>query len=117
MDATLKLLPWLGILTLSLSTSLVGCNDGNHNHSAASPGEPTLYVGAASRSVLPTVSGSREYLQEAPGWPAASTLNPDNPGVFVPVWDQGRVDIGNGNSDGSWVHDDVRATAVALQRE
>ncbi|MCB1732793.1 MAG: hypothetical protein KDI21_20155, partial [Halieaceae bacterium] len=25
--------------------------------------------------------------------------------------------VGNGNSDGSWVHDDIRATAVALERE
>ena len=43
--------------------------------------------------------------------------NPLNPGVFVPVWDQGTVNIGNGNSDGSWVHDDIRATAVAMERE
>ena len=27
------------------------------------------------------------------------------------------MNIGNGNSDGSWVHDDIRATAVAMERE
>ncbi len=118
MENFMKVLPWFTILmVLLLPTSLVGCSDGNDNQGAINPGEPTLYVGAASRSLLPTVSGSRDYLQEAPGWPAAAELDPNNPGIFVPAWDQGRVNVGNGNSDGSWVHDDVRATAVALERE
>jgi hypothetical protein len=63
------------------------------------------------------VNGGRAYLQNAPAWPAADKQNPNNPGVFVPAWDQGTVNVGNGNSDASWVHDDIRATAVAMERE
>lgn len=81
------------------------------------PDAPPVLVGAASRSLLPTVSGGRSYLQDAPGWPAATKLDADDPGTFIPVWDQGRIDVGNGNSDASWVHDDIRATAVALERD
>ena len=111
-----------------LLTSLVGCGGNNDPTPKSIPlsaavGVPTnvppagLSVGAASESLLPTVNGARDYLQNAPGWPVASKQNPDNPGVFVPVWDQGQVDVGNGNSDGSWVHDDIRATAVAIERD
>lgn len=107
---------------LLLPTYLIGCNGSNNNDNNSAivenpPEAPTVLAGAASRSLLPTVSGGRDYLQEAPGWPLAAQLDANDPGVFVPVWDQGRVDVGNGNSDGSWVHDDVRATVVALQRE
>ena len=122
-----KLTALLGCLLL---TSLVGCggNDKPTPPVASNnpptvpepvlpPPEPPLLVGAASESLLPTVNGERAYLQNAPGWPAAASQHPDNPGVFVPLWDQGRVDIGNGNTDGSWVHDDIRATAVAVARE
>ncbi len=72
-----------------------------------------LFAGAASRSVLPTVGGARDYLANAPGW---DDLDPDDPGVFVPTWDQGRVDVGNGNESGSWVHDDLRVSALALRK-
>jgi hypothetical protein len=34
--------------------------------------------------------------------------------VFIEAWDQGRVDVGNGRDDSAWVHDDLRATALAL---
>ena len=111
------------VCTLCLPLAVFACSDGNNNNGnrddgqVEAPAEATLQVGAASRSLLPTVSGGRDYLQDAPGWPAAAELDPDDPGVFIPVWDQGRVDVGNGNSDGSWVHDDIRATAVALERE
>ena len=76
------------------------------------PAEPILLAGAASNSIVPTVGGTRDYLDEAPGW---SDLDPNDIGVFVPTFDAGRVDVGNGNEDGSWVHDDLRATAVAVQ--
>jgi len=72
-----------------------------------------LYAGAASNSILPTVDGGRAYLLDAPGW---DDLDPYDIGVFVPAWDQGQVDVGNGNADSSWVHDDLRATALALRR-
>ena len=75
-----------------------------------------LEAGAASRSILPTVGGRRDFLRTVPGWPTAQRVDPDDPGVFVPRWDQGQVDVGNGFPDSAWVHDDLRATAVALQR-
>jgi len=109
----------VSVALLAALALLTACSDGN-NDNHKSPDEavaPTLNVGAASRSLLPTVSGGRDYLNDAPGWPAAAELDPNDPGVFIPVWDQGRVDVGNGNSDGSWVHDDIRATAVAMERE
>ena len=75
------------------------------------PPEVAWRVGAASRSILPTVDGSHDYLADAPGW---GQVDPIDPGVFVPEWDQGSVDVGNGSDDGSWVHDDLRVTAVAF---
>ena len=74
---------------------------------------PVLLGAAASRSVLPTVNDARTYLNDAPGWITAT--DPDDIGVFVPAWDQGVVDVGNGEGDGSWVHDDLRTTALVLQ--
>jgi hypothetical protein len=64
--------------------------------------------------VLPTVGGTRDYLADAPGW--ADPVDPADIGVFVPTWDQGVVDVGNGEGDGSWVHDDLRTTALVLQK-
>ena len=78
------------------------------------PEAPALLAGAASASVLPTVGGTRDYLDQAPGW---SDIDPNDPGVFVPAFDQGAVDVGNGSSDAAWVHDDLRATALALQAD
>lgn len=96
---------------------LAACSDGSDSNRGTNPPQlTTLSAGAASRSILPTVSGGRDYLADAPGWPAASDLDPNWPGVFIPVFDQGRVDVGNGESDAAWVHDDIRATALALER-
>lgn len=105
------------VIIVCLSLAVLACSDGKDGRAGAIPEGPVLYVGAASRSLLPTVSGGRDFLQDVPGWPVAGELDPDNPGIFIPVWDQGRVDVGNGNSDASWVHDDIRATAVAMQRD
>lgn len=79
------------------------------------PTTEQLLAGAGSHSILPTVDGERAYLADAPGWPTAEQLDPYDPGVVVLQWDQGRVDVGNGNEDSAWVHDDLRATAVALE--
>ena len=85
--------------------------------SEAPSGDLVLEVGAASASVLPTVDGTIDYLSDASGWGEMSgDADPNDIGVFVPAFDQGKVSISNGNSDASWVHDDVRATAVAIQR-
>ena len=77
---------------------------------ASPPGEGTLLVGAASRSVLPLVDGSHDYLKAAlPGRHDAT-----DPGILVPEWDDGRIAVGNGQPVSYWVHDDLRATAVAI---
>lgn len=70
-----------------------------------------LKVGAASRSLLPLVNGSHGYLAE--GFPGRD--DPLDPGIVVPAWDDGRIAIGNGDPVSYWVHDDLRATAIALQ--
>lgn len=68
-------------------------------------------VGAASRSVLPTIDGSHDYLAAVDPDPA----DPFSPGLFVPAWDQGRVAVGNGDARSHWVHDDMEVTAVAIE--
>lgn len=83
--------------------------------STEAPAGDTLMVGAGSASILPTVDGTTDYLADAPGW-TSETTDPNDIGVFVPAFDQGAVAVSNGNGDASWVHDDVRATAVALER-
>ena len=77
------------------------------------PSESSLLAGSASASVLPTVNGTTDYLLEAPGW-SDTVVNPTDIGVYVPMFDQGSVDVGNGSGDASWVHDDVQAAAIAL---
>jgi len=74
------------------------------------PGPGNVLVGAASRSVLPLVDGSYDYLDA--GFP--DRTDPNDPGIFVPEWDDGRIAVGNGDSFSYWVHDDLRATAVAI---
>ncbi|HSQ69068.1 MAG TPA: hypothetical protein VLM41_03210, partial [Steroidobacteraceae bacterium] len=56
------------------------------------PGQGTLQVGAASRTVLPLVDGGYEYLAE--GFPARDDAY--DPGILVPTWDDGRIAVGNG---------------------
>ncbi len=75
------------------------------------PGQGNVLVGAASRSVLPLVDGSLDYLDA--GFP--NREDPDDPGIPVPEWDDGRIAVGNGEGESYWVHDDLRATAVAIQ--
>jgi len=98
----------MSFLVLALSCVVSACSNDSDG------GSQTLMAGTASRSILPTVSGGRDYLDDAPGWPARESVDPNDPGVFIEAWDQGRVDVGNGRSDSAWVHDDLRATALAL---
>jgi hypothetical protein len=77
---------------------------------AAPPGEGTLLVGAASRTILPLVNGSYDYLKA--GVPGRDDRY--DPGLLVPEWDDGRIAVGNGSSDSYWVHDDVRTSAMAI---
>jgi hypothetical protein len=77
---------------------------------AAPPG--AVLAGASSRSLLPRVGGSVSYIQH--GLPGLQ--DPVSLGVFVKAFDDGRVAVGNGDTDAHWVHDDIRAHALALQR-
>jgi hypothetical protein len=77
----------------------------------AAPASAKLKVGVASRSVLPTVGGGYDYL--APGFPPRT--DPFDLGIPVPAWDDGRIAVGNGASESYWVHDDLLATAIAVQ--
>lgn len=72
-----------------------------------------IKVGAASRSVLPTVDGSHDYLADVDPDP----LDPFSPGLPIAAWDQGRVAVGNGFEESRWVHDDLRVTAVAFEEQ
>jgi hypothetical protein len=82
----------------------------DHGSNGPAHGHGTVKVGAASRSVLPLVEGSYDYL--APGFPGRDDAF--DPGIVVPAWDDGRIAVGNGESESYWVHDDLRATAVAI---
>lgn len=74
-------------------------------------GPPIVKVGAASRSLLPTVGGTHDYLADLETDPD----DPYSPGIPIPAWDQGRVAVGNGSSAARWVHDDMEVTAVAFE--
>lgn len=74
-------------------------------------GPPLLKVGAAERSVLPTVDGGHGYLDNLDYDPT----DPWSPGLPIPEWDQGRVAVGNGAASSHWVHDDMKVKAVALE--
>lgn len=78
------------------------------------PAAPSVVanVGAGSRSVMPTVDGSHDYLLDAelPGPEDATSV-----GLFVEEFDDGRISIGNGHDDGRWVRDDLLARAIAIE--
>jgi hypothetical protein len=83
---------------------------GGPKHGRGHGKAPVVKAGAASRSVLPLVDGSREYL----GAGLPSDHDAVSPGVFVPEWDDGRIAVGNGDSVSHWVRDDLRVRALAL---
>lgn len=110
---------WLrGIAVLSLVAAAVPTGTAAGAGASGDPaggrqagGQPTAMVGAASRSVLPFVDGSTDYVEHAalPPPDDATSL-----GVFVPAFDAGRVAVGNGRSSAHWVRDDLRARAIAV---
>ena len=75
------------------------------------PPDRSLSIGASSRSVLPLVDGSYRYLNRRLPTPRNAT----DPGILVPEWDNGRIAVGNGESESHWVHDDLRVTAMAIE--
>lgn len=101
-------------LVLPITLLLAAC--GNE---VGGPGEnevmatPLIWAGAASASILPTVGGTHDYIDRAGA--ITAPVDPVSPGVYVDAFDQGQIDIDNGKSDAAWVHDDIRATALALQ--
>ena len=78
---------------------------------AVANGPGTVLVGAASRSVLPLVDGSYDYLKV----PLPGRNDATDPGILVPAWDDGRIAVGNGQPVSYWVRDDLRATAIAIE--
>ncbi|MDH5173522.1 MAG: hypothetical protein OEW92_13965 [Gammaproteobacteria bacterium] len=63
----------LPLLGLFASCLLLQACDNNSNHSSrpvVPEPEVQLMAGAASRSILPTVNGGRDYLADAPGYPS-----------------------------------------------
>lgn len=78
---------------------------------AVANGPGTVLVGAASRSVLPLVEGSYDYLKV----PLPGRDDATDPGILVPAWDDGRIAVGNGQPVSYWVRDDLRATAIAIE--
>ncbi|HEY3484974.1 MAG TPA: hypothetical protein VGK49_06290, partial [Ilumatobacteraceae bacterium] len=103
--------------SIVIVTLLVGALGAHAAVADAAPAKPPaapplLKVGAASRSVLPTVDGSLDYLDQL-------SVDPDDPwtpGLFVEAWDQGDVAVGNGDSESHWVHDPMEVTAVAMEQ-
>lgn len=106
----------LAILFVVLVACVIAPGGAASGEAASAEGGPTRHrspyvrVGAASRSVLPRVDGSLEYLDAGlPDDEDAESL-----GIFVPAFDDGRVAVGNGDSDGHWVRDDIRVRAMAV---
>lgn len=110
----MRLLLTLGMLSLvsalggALSLQADGCES-----------TPTtgLMVGMDVTTILPTVNGSTSYFDPLRASPLA--LEPGDPGVdpgvFVEEFDVGTIPIGNGFPSSHWVHDELRAGAIAFQ--
>lgn len=102
------------VVTIVAALVAAGCSGDSEQSSKGegSGSQPALLAGAASRSVLPTVDGSTDYAE------GLSTLGRGNAdaGRFVERFDQGQIDVGNGDANARWVRDDLRVAALALQR-
>jgi len=95
----------LYLLTLSIIV-LTACQ-------AKKPVDVSILAGAASATILPTIGGNHDYIEQLPD--VADKTDPFSPGYYVDAFDQGVIDIDNGSPDAAWVHDDIRSTALALQ--
>lgn len=105
----------LALVAASIASPAVAAPGGNAGGKGNGPkgGPAVVKVGAASRSVLPTVDGSHDYLDQVDPDPD----DPYSPGLPIPAWDQGAVSVGNGDDNGYWVHDDMRVQAVAFEEQ
>lgn len=82
------------------------------------PPPSRLEVGVSVVSILPEVDGSLAYFDGLASSPTLALAPGDpgeDPGVFVEAWDVGNIPIGNGGHWSHWVHDDIRAGAIALK--
>lgn len=102
---------WIAVVSVVAIALPAGARSSGEGHGPAVRGRPTAMVGAASRSVLPLVDDSTDYVRqtELPPPGDATAL-----GVFVPAFDAGRVAVGNGSPEAHWVRDDLRARAIAV---
>jgi len=111
----MRLLLSLGLVSLVSSLSLQVQQCGGDDDDDDNPSR--LRVGAATVTLLPQVAGSTSYFDAYLETPLA--MDPGDPGrdpgVFVEQWDVGTIGIGNGERSSHWVHDDIRATAVAFK--
>lgn len=99
------------LLTTGLSLQADSCSGGDTSSSR-------LKVGAATTTILPEVAGSTSYFDPIRNQPTLALEPGDpgtDPGVFVEEWDVGTISVGNGEKTSHWVHDDLRATAVAFK--
>jgi len=99
---------WLVIVSVLVLGLISATSDARPGKSPPATG--SVLVGAASRTVLPTVDGGYGYLEA--GFPGRDDAY--DPGIVVPEWDDGRIAVGNGRPVSYWVRDDLRATAVAI---
>ncbi len=76
-----------------------------------------LLVGASTVTILPEVNGSTAYFDAYRDAPLAMEPGDDgrDPGLFIEQWDVGTLPIGNGARSSHWVHDEIRAGAVAFE--
>jgi len=108
----LRVLVLVGLLIATALTAAGTAQAAKKPTGNQAKGPRVLKAGAASRSVLPLVDGSHDYLRA--GFPTDSDAI--SPGIFVPEWDDGRIAVGNGEDEAHWVRDDLRVRALALSK-
>ena len=107
---TLVVTALLATVCAVLPVDRLDAQDGDRRPERPERPDTRLRIGAASRSVLPLVDGRQDYLSA--GLPGRDDAF--DPGVPIPAWDNGRIAVGNGDSESRWVHDDIRVTAMAI---
>jgi hypothetical protein len=69
-------------------------------------------VGTGRRRITPSVDGSQDYVVDLYGDPYSTYF--EQAGTFVRKFDDGIINVGNGNPDAHWVHDHLHARAIAI---
>ncbi len=112
-----------GTGTTTSEDTTEGTTGGTTAEESSSSGDPPpeggIAVGASVVTLLPEVNGSTAYADPLRNNPPLAVEPGDpgiDPGIFVDQWDVGTIAIGNGFPTSHWVHDEIRAGAVAFQR-